>query len=97
MTRMKRINRLSSERASLYRMALNGHSGDPDVRRRIDDVTRELDALWDERRRERAGRVEGIDLLVERSYAQLYGSNYADAVAPIPVAATEDEAATIAA
>ena len=42
MTTRKRINWLPSEWASLYRMALNGHRGDPDVRRRIDDVTREL-------------------------------------------------------
>ena len=92
---MKRINSLSAKRADLYRTALNG--GGAGVRQRIKDVTAELDELWDRRREERVGKLEGIDLLVERSYAQLYGSNFQDAVAPPSVSEAEDEVAALVA
>ena len=92
---MKRINSLSAKRVDLYRTALNG--GGAGVRQRIKDVTAELDELWDRRREERVGKLEGIDLLVERSYAQLYGSNFQDAVAPPSVSEAEDEVAALVA
>ncbi|MCH8025631.1 MAG: hypothetical protein IH866_02445 [Chloroflexi bacterium] len=92
---MERINGLSAKRAELYRTALNG--GGADVRRRIKDVTAELDELWDQRRLERVGRLEDIDLLVERSYARVYGSNFQDAVAPPRVSEAEDEVVALVA
>ena len=92
---MERINGLSAKRADLYRTALNG--GGADVRRRIKDVTAELDELWDRRRQERAGTPEGIDALIERSYAQLYGSNFQDAVAPPSVSDADDEVVALVA
>ncbi len=96
-TTMERINEFSAQRSKLYRLALNGHLGDPNVRQRIDKLTRELEALWERRRQERAGRREGIDLLVDRVYEGLYGSDSDDAVAPPLVSATEDDAFTVAA
>ena len=92
---MERINTLSAKRAELYRTALNG--GGAGVRQRIKDVTAELDELWDRRREERVGRLEGIDLLVDQSYAQLYGKSYQDAVAPPSVGEAEDEVAALVA
>lgn len=94
---MNRINQLSDERAKLYRAALNGRSGDPAIRQRILEMSRELDALWEQRRQERAGHREGIDLLIDRVYEQLYGARYDEAVAPIRVGSAEDETTTIAA
>jgi hypothetical protein len=96
-TTIDRINQLSAERSKLYRMARNGHLGNPDLRRRTDEITRELEILWERRRQERAGRREGIDLLVARAYERLYGSDFDDPVAPLRVGSTEDEAATLAA
>ena len=92
---MERINSLSAKRAELYRVALNG--GGAGVRQRINDLTAKLDDLWDRRRKERVGRLEGVDLLVERSYAQLYGKSYQDAVAPPRVSETEDEVVALVA
>ena len=92
---MERINGLSAKRAELYRTALNG--GGADVRRRIKDVTAELDELWDQRRLERVGRLEDIDLIVEQSYARVYGSNFQDAVAPPRVSEAEDEVVALVA
>ena len=92
---MQRINSLSAKRAELYRTATNG--GGADVRQRIKDLTAELDELWDRRRTERVGKLEGIDLLVERSYAQIYGGNFQDAVAPPSVSEAEDEVAELVA
>ena len=93
----KHINQLVAERAELYRQRDNGRRRDPDVLRRLQEAGRELDGLWDERRRERVGRLEGIDLLVDRPYTRSYGEDYDDAVAPPRVAASEDEAAILAA
>ena len=92
-----RINQLSAERAELYRQRDNGRRRDAHVLRRIQEASRELDGLWDERRRERIGRLEGIDLLVDRAYARAYGEDYDDAVAPPRDAASEREAASLAA
>ncbi|MCH8950224.1 MAG: hypothetical protein IIB87_07600 [Chloroflexi bacterium] len=93
---MERINSLTAKRAEFYRTALNGGGG-AGVRQRIKSLTAELGELWDRRREERVGKLEGIDLLVERSYAQLYGSNYQDAVAPPSVSEAEDEVVALVA
>lgn len=86
-----RINQLSAERSELFRRASNGRRGDPVVRDRIAAIDAELATLWQQRRTERAGRREGIDLLVDRSYAQAYGRNYEDAIAPPAVGDEEAE------
>jgi len=86
---MDRINSLTAKRAAFYRAALDGGGG-KGVRQRIKNLTAELAELWDRRRKERAGRLEGVDALIERSYAQLYGKSYQDAVAPPRVSETED-------
>ena len=92
-----RINQLSAERSELYRQRGNGRRRDANVLRRMQEVGRELDGLWGERRRERIGRLDGIDLLVDRAYTRAYGEDYDDAVAPPRVAASEDKAVTLAA
>ena len=92
-----RINQLVVERAELYRQRDNGRRRDANVLLRIQEASRELDGLWGERRRERIGRLEGIDLLVDRAYTRAYGEDYDDAVAPPRDAATERESATLAA
>ena len=71
--------------------------GGAGVRRRIKALTAELDELWDRRRLERVGRLEDIDLLVEQSYARVYGSNFQDAVAPPRVSEAEDEVVALVA
>ena len=81
-----RINQLSAERARLYREATNGHRGDPEVLVRLHVLDAEIERLWELRRRERAGRRDGIDLLVDRAYEQAYGRRYEDAVSPPKVA-----------
>ena len=93
MTTIERIDQLSNERSRLYRIALASRRGDMELKQRVAKITGELDQLWDLRRRERVGRLDGIDLLVERSYAQIYGDDYRDAVAP---AAVEEEGQQIA-
>ena len=93
MTTIERIDKLSNERSRLYRIALESRRGDVEIKQRVAKITGELDQLWDLRRRERVGRLDGIDLLVERSYAQIYGDDYRDAVAP---AAVEEEGQQIA-
>ena len=92
-----RINQLVAERAELYRQRDNGRRRDANVLRRIQEASGELEDLWDERRRERVGRLEGVDLLIDRAYARTYGEDYDDVVAPPRVAASENEAATRAA
>jgi hypothetical protein len=89
-TTMDHINKLSAERSELYRLASNGHSGDTDIRQRIQDISSELDKLWQERRRELVGRREGIDGFVDRVYERLYGRDYDNAVAPVLVSADDD-------
>jgi len=87
---MERINELSAERGRLYRLAGNGRRGEVDVLRRIKELSQEIDRLWEQRRVERAGRRDGIDLLVDRSYQDAYGRGYEEAVFPTPVAEPED-------
>ena len=91
---LERINQLSAERQHLYSEAGARTTGRG---QRIGDLTAELDTLWEARRRERVGQAEGIDLLVERAYAQLYGEDFAEVVAPPTVADREDKDVTLAA
>jgi hypothetical protein len=93
MTTIERIDQLSNERARLYRVALDSRRGDQELKQRVAEITGELEQLWDLRRRERAGQLDAIDLLVERSYARTYGDDYRDVVAP---AAVEEEGQQIA-
>ncbi len=93
MTTIERIDQLSNERSRLYRIAIASRRGDAELKQRVAEITGELDQLWDLRRRERVGQLDGIDLLVERSYARIYGDDYRDAVAPLAV---EEEGQQIA-
>ena len=93
----QRINELSTERGNLYRLAANGRRGDAAVRQRIADVSVALEHLWEQRRRERAGRLEGIDRLIDSVYQRAYGPDYEDAVAPLRVSDEEEMSAVIAA
>ncbi len=93
MTTIERIDQLSNERTRLYQIALASRRGDVELKQRVAEITGELDQLWDLRRRERVGHLDGIDLLVERSYAQIYGDDYRDTVAPLAV---EEEGRQIA-
>ena len=84
---MDRINELNAERAELFRQAGHGRSGDRTIMTRVHAIDSELEELWQERRRERIGRLEGIDLVVEQEYQRLYGPDYL----PLPVAETAEE------
>jgi len=90
-----RINQLSAERSRLFLQAGNGRRGDSKVLLRIHQISAELERLWDERRRERAGRRDGIDLLVDRAYQETYGRDFEDAVSP-PAVSEADEGRTVA-
>ena len=90
-----RINQLSAERSRLFLQAANGHRGDSKVLLRIHQLDAELERLWDERRRERAGRRDGIDLLVDRAYQETYGRDFEDAVSP-PAVSEADEGQAVA-
>jgi hypothetical protein len=93
MNTLQQIDRLSEERSRLYRQALGERRKDPEVKQRIADITAELDLLWDVRRQERVGKLEGIDLLVEQSYSRIYGDKYRDVVAPVAVEAEQEAVA----
>lgn len=95
MTSLEHINKLTEERARLYR-AQDGQRRDPAFKSLIAKINGELDRLWNQRRQERAGQREGIDLLVERSYERVYGPGFEAAVAPVAVE-SDEEAATMAA
>jgi len=97
MSTIERINQLTAERLALYGQASNGHRGEREVLRRIDQITVELELLWDERRQERAGRKEGIDLLVDRAYEETYGPGYEETISPLPVSEAEKAPASLAA
>ena len=96
-TTLDRITQLTAERSKLFSFASNGHRGVPRVRLQIAQIGSELESLWNVRRQERAGRLEGIDLLVDREYERLYGRNYEDAISPLRVGSEEENAVAIAA
>ena len=92
-TTIQRIDQLSDERSRLYRFVPDARKDKDDLKQHIREITSELDQLWDLRRRERVGQLDGIDLLIERSYAQIYGEDFRDVVSP---AAVEEESKPVA-
>ena len=94
---IERINQLTAERLALYGQASNGQRGDPEVIRRIQEITVELQRLWDQRRQERAGRKDGIDALVDQVYRSTYGGDYEEAISPLPVSEPKKTSAPLAA
>ena len=97
MTTIDRINQLSSERTTLYAQASNGRRGNKTILRRIHEIDAELRPLWERRRQEKAHRRDGIDLLVDRAYAKVYGRDFENAVSPLPVSEPSDERVAAAA
>ncbi len=95
-TTIERIDKLSDERRRLYRIAGESKRAKGELKERVAQVTAELDQLWEIRRSERIGRPDGIDLLVERSYKQIYGDDYRDALAPVAVGDARDQVALVA-
>ena len=93
---MSRINRLTEKRAKLYSAASSGRKSGAAVREQINRISAELEQLWELRRRERVGRLDGIDLLIDQSYAQIYGTRFEDVVAPPTVNDTEQDVALVA-
>ncbi len=89
MTNLEHINQLTQERSRLYRLQ-DGPRRNPAFRSLIAKISGELEALWNRRRQERAGRREGIDLLIERSYERAYGPGFDDAVSPVTVESDDD-------
>ncbi len=85
---LEQINQLTAERFQMYRLAGRGAAG-ARIRLRIAEISLELGGLWDERRRERAGRLDGIDQLVDREYRRIYGPGYEEVVRPPAVAEAE--------
>jgi len=64
---LERINYLASEKLNIYLKASRGGLTEED-RSRLQAIERELADLWDQRRRELAGRRDLLELWVERSY-----------------------------
>ena len=95
-TTMERINELTAERSQMYGLAGRGatHSR---RRLRIAEISSELNGLWDARRRERAGRLDGIDLLIDQENRRIYGTKYDEVVRPPAVAEAEDDVPALAA
>ena len=77
------IDQLSAERSILYRETANGRHGDRQAIARIQDISRTLEALWAQRRQQRAGRLDGIELVVDRAYARVYGERYDHSEGPL--------------
>jgi hypothetical protein len=90
---MDRINELTAERAELFRTAGAGRSGDRTIMTRVHEIDSELEELWELRRRERIGTLEGIDLVIEQEYERIYGKDFR----PIPVAEPDDHKKRVAA
>lgn len=86
---LEQINEVTAERARLYGLAgrAAAHARN---RVRIAEISQELNKLWDDRRRERAGRLDGIDQLVDQEYRRIYGTTYEEVVRPPAVAEAED-------
>ena len=85
MNTMDRINQLNRERLELFRHASNGRRGDPNTMAQIATIDADLAQLWERRRLERAGRLDGIDAVVDAVYQRTYGANYEETVRPSPV------------
>jgi len=96
LTTIERIDRLSNKRSQLYRSADSSRRAARDLKQRVANITAELEQLWEQRRLERIGHLDGIDLLVEESYVSTYGDNYRDAVSPTPVEEEQEATALVA-
>jgi hypothetical protein len=73
MNTIQRINQLSAERSRLFARAGDGSGSRLESLARVHAIDAELERLWEQRRHERAGRLEGIDALIEASYIERYG------------------------
>ena len=96
MTTIERIDHLSNERSQLYRSADSSRRAARGLKQRVANITAELDQLWERRRVERIGHLDGIDLLVEESYVSTYGDTYRDTVSPTPVEEEQEAMALVA-
>ncbi|HIQ06060.1 MAG TPA: DUF2630 family protein [Anaerolineae bacterium] len=67
-TTMERINRLANERLALLLKASHEGLTEDDVNH-LHRLDAELAQLWDRRRTEMMGKVDALDLIVERSYS----------------------------
>lgn len=94
---MDRINQLTKERQELFRQASNGRRGDPGVMLRVKQLDQELERLWDLRRKERIGKLEGIDAVIDNVYRQTYGPRYEEGFRPTPVEEPSNEPVKVAA
>ena len=90
-TTIERINELTVERLRLYAQASNGRRGDREVIARVKVIEAELARLWELRRQERAGHLDGIDQVVDMVYRQTYGADYEESVRPAPVMEPADD------
>ena len=91
---LEQINQVTAERARLYGLADRG-AAHASNRLRIAEISQELSNLWDDRRRERTGHLDGIDLLIDQEYRRIYGSAYDEVVRPPAVAEAEDGVPTL--
>jgi hypothetical protein len=94
MMTIERINELTRERAELFRQAST--QGRKDALARVTAVDAELAQLWELRRRERAGNLDGIDAVVDAAYRRIYGGDYEETVRPSPVQEPSNEPEIIA-
>jgi hypothetical protein len=88
---MDRINELTRERQELFRRASNGERGRAAVMARVHVLDAELGALWDQRRLERIGRLDGIDAVIDAAYKRTYGPKYEESFRPTPVSEPSNE------
>lgn len=95
-TTLEQINELTAERFQMYGLAGRSAAG-ARKRHRIAEISLELSKLWDDRRRERAGRLDGIDQLIDQEYRRVYGTKYEEVVRPPAVAEAEDGVPTLVA
>ncbi len=93
---LEQIHQVTAERARLYGLAGRSAAGARN-RLRIAEISLELSKLWDDRRRERAGRLDGIDQLIDQEYRRIYGTRYQEVVRPPAVAEAEDSAPALVA
>lgn len=87
---LEQINRLTAERSHMYGLAGRGAAG-ARTRLRIAEISLELSELWDDRRRKRAGRSDGIDRLIDQEYRRIYGAKYEEVVRPPAVEEAEQD------
>ena len=93
---LEQINQLTAERSQIFGLAGRGAVGAKN-RQRMAEISLELSELWDDRRRERAGRSDGIDQLIDHEYRRIYGTEYDKVVRPPAVEEAEDDVSTLVA